>query len=447
MNIAIIGGGFTGLTAAYELAKRGHKITLFEKDKFLGGLAHGFKQPRWDWHLESAYHHLFTNDTAIINLIKELGLSDKLIIKRPITANYVSSSVIPFDSPLHLLGYPNLSLVDKLRTAVLVASIKLNPFWQPFEWITAKQLFLTIGGRRAWETIWEPLMIGKFGQYADRVAASWLWARIKKRTPNLCYIVGGFHTLVTALEQAIITRGGTILTDVPLQLVSIKKNCFYVGGRSAKNNSFSRVPFDRLLLTVPTPVAAKLIPHFSLSTVHFSLPQIPHLHAQILILETKQPIIKDIYWLNVTDRTFPFLAVITHTNMIDKKHYGGRHITYFGNYLPNDHPYLSMTKKQLLKVFLPYIKRLNPHFHWSDLPRRQAGWSDWSDLFIGYYAQPVHELHYSQKAPKFTTPIPGLFLANMDSIYPWDRGTNYAVELGQRAAKILLQQASDEYPT
>ena len=41
--------------------------------------------------------------------------------------------------------------------------------------------------------------------------------------------------------------------------------------------------------------------------------------------------------------------------------------------------------------------------------------------FLGLYAQPVHELHYSRRAPKLETPIKGLYLANMDSIYPWDQ--------------------------
>ena len=294
MKIAIIGGGITGLTAAYTLAKKGHKITLFEKEKTLGGLAHGFKLPDWDWHLESAYHHLFTNDTTILGLIKELGLSDKLIIKRPITATLYHGAMYPLDSPMHLLRFPGIPLFDRIRTGILLAFLKVNPFWQPFEHMTAKQLFLTIGGARAWETIWEPLMIGKFGTYADRVAASWLWARIKKRTQKLYYIKGGFHTLISALEKAIIQRGGTIHTGIQLdtldQLVKFAK-------------------FDKVLLTIHTPSS------------------IPHLHAQTLILQTKEPILKNTYWLNITDRSFPFLAVVAHTNMIDKKYYGGHHLT------------------------------------------------------------------------------------------------------------------------
>ena len=41
MRVAIIGGGITGLTAAYELTKRGINVTVFEKDEYLGGLSNG----------------------------------------------------------------------------------------------------------------------------------------------------------------------------------------------------------------------------------------------------------------------------------------------------------------------------------------------------------------------------------------------------------------------
>ncbi|OGG28425.1 hypothetical protein A3A64_00430, partial [Candidatus Gottesmanbacteria bacterium RIFCSPLOWO2_01_FULL_48_11] len=315
MDIAIIGGGFTGLTAAYELGKAGHRVTVFEKDKVLGGLAHGFRRPNWDWHLEYAYHHLFANDWAILNLMKELGLQDKLLLTRPVTANFYQDKIIQLDSPIHLLRFPALSLVDKLRTAALLVFCKINPFWQPLEATTAKQLFKTIGGNAAWKTLWEPLMAGKFGDYADTIAASWLWARIKKRTPSLYYIKGGFQTVVAVLEQTIKQHGGKILANTAItkldQLVKFGQ-------------------FDRILLTVPTPIAAKLLSSSGLTVL--PSPPIPHLHAQTLILETKEPILKDVYWLNITDRTFPFLAAVAHTNMIDTKHYGGHHLTYFGNY-------------------------------------------------------------------------------------------------------------------
>lgn len=413
MKIAIIGGGFTGLTAAYELTKRSHSVTIFEAGRQLGGLAYGFKpastrgestrggEKNWDWSLEYAYHHWFTNDRAILGLIDELNLTDELMIKRPITASLYNGKPYQLDSPINLLTFPGLSVLDKFRTAALLAFLKLNPFWKPLESITAKHLLVSIGGKKAYDLLWEPLLVGKFSAFANTVSAAWFWARIKKRTSSLVYIDGGFRTVIDALEAAIQKQGGVIKTGTKLD--TIPKG------------------FDKVLLTVPTPVAQKLVPNLT-------TPSVPHLWAQTLILETYEPILNGVYWLNVTDRSFPFLAVVAHTNFMDKKHYGGNHLTYIGNYLPEGHPYLTMTKEQLVKKFMPFIQRI------TNAKVRIIN----AYLFVGPFAQPVHQLHYSQKAPKLETGVPGVYLANVDSIYPWDRGTNYAVELGIKAARVLM---------
>jgi len=405
MNIAIIGGGITGLTAAYELSKQGHAVTVFEGESYLGGLAYGFKAKNWDWHLEGAYHHMFTNDDAILSLSQEIGIGEKLIFKRPITSNYWHHAFHQFDSPMHLLKFKGLSLSDKIRTGALVTFCKLYPFWQTLEGVTAKDFFIRYGGKKAWSIIWEPLMTGKFGHLDSTIAASWLWARINKRTPSLVYIEGGFQTLTHALELAIVKNGGKIQKNIHIQKIPKR--------------------FDKTLLTTPTPIANTIVPGVATKNAL----SIPHLHAQVLILETKKPILDHVYWLSVLDRTFPFLALVAHTNFMDRSHYGNNHITYIGNYLPDGHRYLNMTKQQLLKEFMPYIKKINPSFQPSAIS---------SHLFTAPYAQPVHQINYSKKAPSIKTTIPNVYLANMDSIFPWDRGTNYAVELGNRAAMEIL---------
>lgn len=421
MSIGIIGGGITGLTAAYELAKRGYAVTVFEKEATVGGLARGYKNPSWRWHLEYTYHHLFTNDTAIIALSKDLGLEHDLLVRRPITATLWNNTMYQLDSVSSLLSFPGLSLAGKLRTGMFVASMKVNPWWKPLETITAKQIAIALGGKEGWQRIWEPLMTGKFGEYADRVAASWLWARIVKRTPELIYFRGGFHTFITTLETAIRTHGGRIITNAKIYSIRRVKNGFCI---TRKNK---RESFDKVLLTIPTSIALSLTKDLDPQTYRDQL-EIPHLHAQVLILETTTPIINDVYWLNITDRSFPFLAIVAHTNFMDASEYGGKHLTYIGNYLPDKHPFLSMTTRELLRTFAPFIQKLNPTFSPSKTNAK---------LFIGPFAQPVHELRYSRRAPRIQTPIPNLYLANMDAIFPWDRGTNYAVELGQTAAKII----------
>jgi protoporphyrinogen oxidase len=431
MKVAIIGGGFTGLTAALRLAKEGHTVTVFEKEAILGGLAHGFRQKGWAWHLEYAYHHWFTNDRAILALARELGLDNKLMTLRPTTATLWRSRVYPLDSPKSLLLFPGLPLIDRLRTGALLAALKLNPFWRPLEAFLAKDFFRLIGGGKAWKTIWEPLMVGKFSAYADHVQAAWLWARVKKRTPSLGYFQGGFHVLVLALEKAIQAHNGTIFTNAAITSVRKEGSRMRIIPDTTFRLPAAKQRFDRVLLTVPTPIAASLAPQIPKSYFH-ALLTIPHLHAQTLILETDAPILKDVYWLNITDRKFPFLAAVAHTNFVDTKHYGGHHLTYFGNYLPSGHPYLSMNKADLLKAFLPFIRRLSGN--------KQIQIHN-TFSFVGPFAQPVHERFYSKKIPSIATPIPGLFLANMDFVVPWDRGTNYAVELGSNAAATLTSEA------
>lgn len=427
MKIAIIGGGFTGLSAAYELTKKGHVVVVFEKETYLGGLAYGFRKPNWHWHMEAAYHHLFTNDDAIIGLIKDLGIHNKLIVKRPITATLYKDKQYQLDSPQSLFAFPGLSLFDKCRTATLLGILKINPFWRPLEYLTAEQLCISIGGINAFNTIWKPLLYGKFSHFAPHISAAWLWARIKKRTPSLYYLEGGFHTVVTALETRIQKQSGSFHTDTAVTAIqSVNKKIHITYGKGSKNNHET---FDTVLLTIPTPLAAKIAP---LPSSYIKTPlTIPHLYAQVLILETDTPILTSTYWLNVTDQSFPFLAVVAHTNFMDKKYYGNKHLTYIGNYLPSNHENITMTKEQLLKKFTPFIKRLSPTMNYK---LRTTN----SFLFTAPFAQPVHERNYSQKIPNIQTPLPNVYLANMDSIVPWDRGTNYAVELGQKAANLML---------
>lgn len=409
MKVAVIGGGFTGLAAAYSLASHGHRVTVYEAGKTLGGLAYGFKEKNWDWHLEYAYHHWFTSDRAILTLVDELHLTDKLIISRPVTASLYNEKPYQLDSPMHLLMFPGLSIVDKLRTAVLLGFLKLNPIWKPLENITAEHLLISVGGKKSYKALWEPLLIGKFSGFAPSISAAWFWARIQKRTPRLMYMEGGFHTLVTALDREIKKRGGKVVTGKTLE--SIPSG------------------YDRILLTTPTPIAVRLMP--ALKPYCKNLLSIPHLFAQTVILETEEPLLNNVYWLNVTDRKFPFLATVAHTNFMDKRHYGGHHLTYFGNYLPQGHAFLSMTKEQLMSKFMPYIKHLSPSPTFTIVN---------SFMFTGPFAQPVHQLRYSQKIPPIKTPVVGVYMANMDYIVPWDRGTNYAVDLGIRAAGEMMHE-------
>jgi len=48
MKIAVIGAGYTGLSAAYDFVCAGHEVVIYESNDRPGGLAIGFKEPEWD---------------------------------------------------------------------------------------------------------------------------------------------------------------------------------------------------------------------------------------------------------------------------------------------------------------------------------------------------------------------------------------------------------------
>ena len=66
-HVAVIGGGFCGLAAAWELGRRGVRATVLERDAEIGGLAGTAAGTRL-----KKFYHWFTNDVHVMELIKEL---------------------------------------------------------------------------------------------------------------------------------------------------------------------------------------------------------------------------------------------------------------------------------------------------------------------------------------------------------------------------------------
>ncbi len=93
LKIGIIGGGFAGLTLGYELSKKGHQITIFEKEKKLGGLASSFKVKGWSWPLDRFYRHVFSSDKDFLSLVKELEVEEKVIFKTNIGDKYIQPHI------------------------------------------------------------------------------------------------------------------------------------------------------------------------------------------------------------------------------------------------------------------------------------------------------------------------------------------------------------------
>lgn len=422
MKIAIIGAGFVGLAAGYKLVKEGHEVTIFEVGDKPGGLAAGFSDPNWKWTLEEHYHHWFTSDSFVRDLAKEIG--HEVIFTRPITSVLVGKKIYQLDSPLSLLAFPHLSLVDRLRTGATLAYLRYTPFWKSLENFTAKDFLIKTMGDTAWKILWEPLFVGKFGKDAANIPAIWFWARIKKRSASLGYPEGGFQEFASNIAKQIEMKRGKIKYGARVEKIEKrgKKVCLTVGGEGHN--------FNKVICTLPTPLFLKITKGLPMDYVQ-SLKPLKGLGAVTLVLATKKRFFRDgTYWLNVSQRGYPFLAVVEHTHLVPKRNYGNDNMLYVGNYLSQDHRYFSASTEELIDEFTPWLRKINP---WFSKTQIRKSW-----VFKAPFAQPIVPLRYSKDVPPLTTPLNNLFLANMQQVYPWDRGTNYAVELGQRVAEIVI---------
>jgi protoporphyrinogen oxidase len=433
MRVAIIGAGPGGLSAAYDLAKAGHGVVVFEGAPSVGGLASGFKAPHWDWTLEKFYHHWFASDSAILGLIKELGWSDQVLFPRPVTAMYHDGQFYAFDSALSVLRFPGIPFVDRVRCGVVALYLRLTPRWQALEQTTADAWLRKWMGPRAYETMWKPMLVGKFGEEnLPTVNMAWFWARIHARTPQLGTFVGGFQAFMDKLADAAKARGAEIRLSSEVTGIRARSD------RTLQVETIgSATVFDAVLSTSSPALMARFTPDLPAAYAE-QLRNLKSMGAVVLVLALRRPLTNGIYWHNLPKAAgFPFLAMVEHTNYMDPKHYGGDHIIYCGDYLDPSHEYFSLSKDELLERFLPALTRFNRQF--------DRSWVTASWLWRTAYAQPVPPVNHSRNIPSIRTPIPGLYFASMSQVYPWDRGTNFAVEIGRRAARMLMEDAEDAH--
>jgi len=427
MNVAVVGAGIGGMAAAYDLARAGHAVTIFENSDYVGGLASGFKEPHWDWYVEKFYHHWFATDREILGLIGELGWSDKVIFPRPVTVMYHEGKFYPFDSYLAALLFPGLGWgLNKIRFGLVGLYLRLTDNWRPLERETVDAWMRKWAGAQVYEKMWEPLIVGKFGPYARQVNMAWLWARIKVRTTRLGTFEGGFQAFADAFAGRLREMGVEIHLSTPVKRIAPDPS----GGLSLDWGESTRC-FDQCLVTSSPALLARLAPDLPEGYLH-GLLELKSMGAVVMVLALRQQLSEEgYYWFNIPKSAgFPFLALVEHTNFIPAEHFGGDHIVYCGDYLEPEHEYFRLSKEELLERFLPALERFNSGF--------SPDWVRNAWLFRTPYAQPIPEIGHSANIPDIRTPIAGLYFASMSQVYPWDRGTNFAVEIGRRGAKMMM---------
>ena len=430
-HVVVIGGGFCGLAAAYELGRRGIRVTVLERDEDIGGLAGSFTAA--GARIEKFYHHWFTNDAHAMSLIEELGLADKVRRRSTRSGAYYAHDFFKLSTPLDLLRFSPLALRDRIRLGLLALRVRRMRDVRLLEDRTAADWLRETAGERVYEVVWEPLLRGKFGDMAEEVAAVWLWNKLKLRggsrgeagQERLAYLQGGFAALADALADAVRARDGEIGTGAPVEGLRVE-----AGRVTGVVTARGTVAADGVLATPALPIVADLVEPHTPGGYAGRLRRIRYLANLCVVLELDRSL-SDFYWLNVCDPGFPFVAVIEHTNFDPSAARAGRHLVYLSRYAPASDALYRMPDQPLVAQAVEHLRRMFPDLR----DDRILGAHVWR----ARYAQPVVECGYRALIPDVRTPLENLFLATMAQIYPEDRGTNYAIRQGRNAAGTVAE--------
>jgi protoporphyrinogen oxidase len=413
--------------------------------------------------LEKFYHHWFASDADLLKLADEISVRDRVIFNRPETVVYYEGKFYQLDGALSTifpsmpwvdkiplsgslargllaLKFPGFNLVDVARYGLSGAYLVVTSDWRRLEKTTAHAWLSHWMGRRVYELIWQPLLQGKFAEYADRVNMAWMWARVKARTPMLGTFVGGFQAFFDELAAFVQKQGAQILYSTRVESIMPEDESGTRQGqwtirtqRSARDCSAidNTQHFDKVLVTTSPRLMSRLAPQLPPDYLS-ALNNLKSLGAVIVIFALDRQLSREgYYWHNLPKNAgFPFLAMCEHTNFVSSQHFGGQHLIYCGDYLPVSHPHFAMSDQELCNTFLPSLKRFNPDF--------DPSWVQGTWVFKEPYAQPVPFVHHSRNIPSTRTPLPGLYFASMSHVYPWDRGTNYAIQLGRKVAAEMI---------
>ena len=348
LRVAVIGAGVAGLSAAYELGKAGARCDVYERWPGLGGQA-ATLDLGGGLLLERYYPHLFTSDRHIAGLYRELGMPAGIEWRPSSMAFFADGESHPFTTAGDLLRFAPMSLASRMRLGLAVLDLQYRRRdVAPLEGMTAKEWILRNVGQSGWDSMWGPLLRGKFGERAEEISMAWLWSKLtlrrqvkgrEARGEVLGYPRGSFEPLFLALARAIERQGGRVMVDRPCaRLERTREGAFEL--RAAAPGSFRRghdprgferagdgERYDAVLATVPNDVFEQLLDPALADAVgerYLSRLHSIEYHAALCLLLEVDRRVTPFYWTNVGDGDLPFVGLVEQTNFVEPERYGGR---------------------------------------------------------------------------------------------------------------------------
>jgi protoporphyrinogen oxidase len=434
-DFLIVGAGFSGLTLGLKLAEAGKSVVILESENAVGGLASDFYLSNGS-RLERFYHHWFRHDTDITKLVSDLGLLEDVREYPSQTGMYFNKKVWSLSSPVDLLRFGAISLLDRIRLGITILFVRQQKNWSKIESKSIREWLEPLCGPRAYKIVWEPLVTAKFSKFSEDVSAAWMWKKLvlrgstrgKSGSESLLYIDGGFGKLAEEMVRRITLLHGRVFCGK-------KVSHFATSGTKVvevRTDSGDVFRPKQVIFTGAPSQLNEVMPSHEFSDWSKELEAVDYLANICLVLLLNRSL-SDTYWMNVNDPGFPFVGVIEHTNLVSQSRYGNLRVVYLSRYIAIDHADYALPDNLYFLESLAALKLMFPEF--------AEDWIEEYYIWRSPFAQPITTKNYSKTMPQVKTPFDNLFLNCMAQIYPEDRGTNYAVKNSVALAETLLQDS------
>jgi protoporphyrinogen oxidase len=423
-KIAVIGSGPMGLACAYELLKNNHQVNVYERDDRLGGMSACFNFDGLT--IERYYHFICRTDQPLFDLLDEIHLSDKLRWQETKMGFFYDGVLYKWGDPFHLLRFPKLDMISKLRYALHVFYTKSIKNWDKLDQQNAIPWLKKWLGNKAYQMLWDYLFELKFYEHKENISAAWIGTRIKRvalsrknlLTENLGYLEGGSDTLLRALETEILAKGGQIYFSSGVERVLSEQNQV----QGVVVNGEKRF-YDGVISTMPLPYIPRVVPDLPAEIIA-KIEAIQNCGVVCVILKLRSPLTEN-FWLNINDPKMEIPGLIEYTNLYPMP----ESIVYAPFYMPKTHPKYALENQLFIDEVLGYLHRINSTF--------SPDWIIASHVSRYEFAQPICTPDFYHRLPPMQTPIRGFVMADTSYYYPEDRAISESVRIGKQLASLM----------